>query len=238
LRDGLIKPWINRLPTGSRSSIRNAKKFLKSADMAFEERYFGYLTYFSHDEMDKLLKIPFTWEGIFDGHRLLLEKYRSKDPVQSMMNLDLITFLPNLNLMYTDKMSSAVAVEVRVPYLDHLLIEQVARIPGRLKIRNGKRKYIFKKLAERYLPREIVWRKKAGFGAPIGAWLKGQLKEMMRDLLSEETIRRRGYFNPAYISQMIAAHLSGREYNANQLWQLMTLELWHQIFIDRSCKLS
>jgi asparagine synthase (glutamine-hydrolysing) len=134
--------------------------------------------------------------------------------------------------MYTDKMSSAVAVEVRVPFLDHIFIEEVSRIPGSLKIRNGKRKYIFKKVAERYLPHKIVWRKKAGFSAPIGAWLKGQLKDMMLDLLSKERIKSRGYFNYAFISQLIKNHLNNKEYNANQLWQLITLELWHQIFID------
>jgi asparagine synthase (glutamine-hydrolysing) len=231
-REKAIKPMISRLPTGSIALIRNLKKFIKSADLPFEERYLGYLTYYSEEEMNKLLKVPFAWTQIFEHHRELFRRYKSPDPIQSMMNLDLMTFLPNLNLMYTDKMSSAVAVEVRVPYLDHLLIENVARIPGRLKIHNGRRKYIFKKLAEGFLPRKIVWRKKAGFGAPIGAWLKGQLKEMMLDLLSEETVKKRGYFNYPFISHLIKNHLDGREYNANHLWQLMTFELWHQIFLD------
>jgi asparagine synthase (glutamine-hydrolysing) len=232
IRKKIIGPWIGKMPAGSNSFIRNTKKFLKSADMPFKERYFGYLTYYSHEEMQDLVRIPFDWTRIFDTHSRLFEKYKSEDPVQSMMNLDLMTFLPNLNLMYTDKMSSAVAVEVRVPFLDHIFIEEVSRIPGSLKIRNGKRKYIFKKVAERYLPHKIVWRKKAGFSAPIGAWLKGQLKDMMLDLLSKERIKSRGYFNYAFISQLIKNHLNNKEYNANQLWQLITLELWHQIFID------
>jgi asparagine synthase (glutamine-hydrolysing) len=233
LRNGVVNPGIARIPTGSRSLVRNAKKFLKSADMSFDKRYFGYLTYYSQDELQGLLRFPFKWEEIFDTHSRLLEEYRSEDPLQTMMNLDLMTFLPNLNLMYTDKMSSGVAVEVRVPFLDHLLIEEASRIPGSLKIRNGKRKYILKKLAERYLPSQIVWRKKAGFGAPIGAWLKGGLREMMLDLLSEATVKRRGYFNPGFVRRLVDDHLSRREYNANQVWQLMTLELWHQIFIDQ-----
>jgi asparagine synthase (glutamine-hydrolysing) len=172
------------------------------------------------------------WKDIFNGHREILEEYQSEDRVQSMMNLDLKTFLPNLNLMYTDKMSSAVSVEVRVPFLDHKFIEKVAKIPGKLKIKNGKSKYIYKKTVERDLPEEVVWRKKAGFGAPVGAWLKGQAKDMMLGLLSEETIKKRGYFNYPFVSAMIDNHLSGKEYNANQLWQLMTLELWHQKFVD------
>ena len=71
-----------------------------------------------------------------------------------------------------------------------------------------------------------------GFNAPVGAWIKGSAKELMLDLLSENTIRRRGYFNYSYINRLITEHLTEREYHANQLWQLMTLELWHQVFID------
>lgn len=232
IRLRLIQPLINRVPTGSSSFIRNTKKFLKSANMSFEDRYYGYLTYYAESELKQLLKMDFNWDDIFETHKNIFKEYQSVDNLQTMMNLDLMTFLPNLNLMYTDKMSSAASVEVRVPFLDHLLIENVANIPGRYKIKNGKRKYILKKTAEKYLPQKIIWRKKAGFGAPIGAWLKNQTKEMMLDLLSEESIKRRGYFNYSFVSRLIDDHLTGKNYNANQLWQLMTLELWHQEFID------
>jgi len=87
-------------------------------------------------------------------------------------------------------------------------------------------------MAQKYLPDKLVWRKKAGFGAPIGAWLKGQAKEMMLDLLSEETIKKRGYFNFSFVSSLIEDHLKEKEYNANQLWQLMAFEIWHRIFLD------
>jgi asparagine synthase (glutamine-hydrolysing) len=232
IRKELIESWVRRIPTRSSAFIRNFKKFLKSSDLPFEERYFGYLTYYSQDELKQLMKMDFNWEDIFDKHRQILGEYHNSDNIQTMLNLDLKTFLPNLNLMYTDKMSSAVSVEVRVPFLDHLFIETMARIPGKYKVRNGTRKYILKKTLEKYLPHEIVWRKKAGFGAPIGAWLKGQVKDMMLDLLSEETITKRGYFNYPYVKTIIDNHLNGKEYNANQLWQLMTLELWHREFID------
>jgi asparagine synthase (glutamine-hydrolysing) len=210
LRQCLIEWWMNKVPIGSSVFRRNARKFLKSVDLPFTERYFGYLTYYSQSELRKLLRMDFDWSNIFAGHRQILHDNERADNLQSMMNLDLQTFLPNLNLMYTDKMSSAVAVEVRVPFLDHLL----------------------KKTAEQYLPSQVVWRRKVGFGAPVGAWLKGQAREMMLDLLSEETIRRRGYFNYSYVSSLINGHFQGREYNANQLWQLMVFELWHREFMD------
>jgi asparagine synthase (glutamine-hydrolysing) len=233
LRKILIESWISLFPSGSRAFFRNARKFLKSADLPFRERCMGYLTYYSEPELRELLRADFNWEDIFDMHMGFIEEYISESPVQTMMNLDLKTFLPNLNLLYTDKMSSAASVEVRVPFLDHLFIEEMSRIPSGLKIRKGRRKYILKKSAEKRLPHDVVWRKKAGFGAPVGAWLKGEAREMMMDLLSEETIKKRGYFNHKYVSRVINNHLLDREYNANHLWQLMTLELWHREFIDK-----
>ena len=232
IRKYLIEPCMKRIPAGSSTFFRNAHKFLRSVDLPFEERYYGYLTYYSQYDLKRLLRMDFDWQGIFLSHKRILNENHGHDNLRSMMNLDLMTFLPNLNLMYTDKMSNAVPVEVRVPFLDHLLIETASRIPSQLKLRGKTRKYILKKTAEAKLPHEIVWRKKAGFGAPIGAWLKGQAKEMMLDLLSEETVKRRGYFNHSYVSTLIDDHLKDREYNANQLWQLMTFELWHQEFID------
>ncbi len=231
LRRWLVESWINGIPSGQKSLFRNAKKFIKSSNLPFKKRYFGFLTYYSQDELRKLLRRDFDFEGIFQHHDRIFEESRSPDLLQSMMNLDLKTFLPNLNLMYTDKMSSAAAVEIRVPFLDHRFIEKVSTIPGRLKIHRGTRKYILKQVAEEFLPPEIVWRKKVGFGAPVGAWLKGQVREMMLDLLSEETLKRRGYFHPIAVRRLIDDHLKGMEYNANQLWQLITLELWHQTYI-------
>ncbi len=231
-RNRVLEPLFPKIPTGSRAFIRNAKKFLKSSGLPFIEAYMGYLTYYGEEELKHLLSFDFNWNDIFETHRNVLSGVEGPDRLQTMMNLDLFTFLPNLNLMYTDKMSSAASVEVRVPFLDHLFVERMAKIPSRFKIRHGKRKYIFKKTADRYLPQAIVWRKKAGFGAPIGAWLKGQAYEMMRDLLSEDTLKKRGYFNARHVSRIIRDHLEGREYYANQLWQLMAFELWHQTFID------
>jgi asparagine synthase (glutamine-hydrolysing) len=106
-------------------------------------------------------------------------------------------------------------------------------MPVDLKLRGLKRKYILKRAAETLLPRDVVWRKKAGFGAPIRSWLRGPLRPLVEDLLSEETIKRRGLFRPEEVGRIISANLSGREDYNLQVFQLMTLELWQRIFIDR-----
>jgi asparagine synthase (glutamine-hydrolysing) len=113
------------------------------------------------------------------------------------------------------------------------MLELAARMPPNLKLRGLKRKYILKCAAEKLLPREIVWRKKAGFGAPIRSWLRGPLRPMVEDLLSEETVRRRGLFRPEEVRRIIDTNLSGREDFNLQVFQLLTLELWQREFIDR-----
>jgi asparagine synthase (glutamine-hydrolysing) len=126
----------------------------------------------------------------------------------------------------------AANLEVRVPFLNHELVELAARMPPNLKLRGLKRKYILKRVAERFLPKDVVWRKKAGFGAPVRSWLRGPLRPLVEDLLSEETVRRRGLFRPQEIGRIISANLSGREDYNLQVFQLLTLELWQRAFID------
>jgi asparagine synthase (glutamine-hydrolysing) len=127
----------------------------------------------------------------------------------------------------------AANLEVRVPFLNRHIIELAARMPPDLKLRGFKRKYILKRAMEKLLPRDIVWRKKAGFGAPIRSWLRGPLKPMVDDLLSEEAIRRRGLFQAAAVQKIISANQSGQEDYNLQVFQLLTLELWQREFLDK-----
>ena len=157
---------------------------------------------------------------------------KNASPLNQLLYVDLKTFLPCLNLMTTDKTSMAANLEVRVPFLNQEMLELAARMPTHLKLRGLKRKYILKRAAEKLLPREVVWRKKAGFGAPIRSWLRGPLRPMVDDLLSAETVTRRGLFRPAEVKRVIEANLSGREDYNLQVFQLLTFELWQREFID------
>ena len=126
----------------------------------------------------------------------------------------------------------AATLEVRVPLLNHELVELAARMPPRLKLRGLRRKYILKRAAESLLPREVVWRRKAGFGAPVRAWLRGPLRPLVDELLSEEAVRRRGLFRPEEVRRVVAENLSGREDYGLHVLQLLTLEMWQRIFLD------
>src|SRR5204862_4331447 len=125
-------------------------------------------------------------------------------------------------------------LEVRVPFLNLEIMELAARMPVEFKLRGLKRKYMLKRAAERLLPEDIVWRKKAGFGAPIRSWLRGPLRPLISDLLSEENVKRRGIFRPREVRRVLEANFSGREDYNLQVFQLIGLELWHRTFIDQS----
>jgi asparagine synthase (glutamine-hydrolysing) len=141
-------------------------------------------------------------------------------------------FMLGLNLTYTDRASMAASVEVRVPFIDKLVIQNAMQIPGHLKIKNGEAKYILKKAAERILPRKIIYRPKAAFGAPIRSWISNDLKEMVDELLSEQSISQRGLLNYSFVKKMIDNDRKGIEDNAYQIYQLLTLELWCREYMD------
>jgi asparagine synthase (glutamine-hydrolysing) len=202
------------LPGKFTAPLRNAKKFARSAALDFENRYLGYGTYFTDEAKARLFtdEMRERVRGLdaYEHHRRYFKRVKGAQPLNRLLYVDLKTFLPCLNLTTTDKTSMAANLEVRVPFLNYELVELAARMPADLKLRGLKRKYILKRVAEKLLPKEVVWRKKAGFGAPIRSWLRGPLRPMVDDLLSEETVR------------------------SLQVFQLLTLELWHQTFIDRN----
>jgi asparagine synthase (glutamine-hydrolysing) len=152
--------------------------------------------------------------------------------LNQLLYLDLKTFLPCLNLTYTDKMSMASSTEVRVPLLDDELVQLSGRIPPGLKLRRFERKYVFKRSMENVLPRDVIWRPKAGFTAPVRAWLSNDLQPMVSDLLSPERVVARGLFNPTEVERLVRANQAGAEDNALRIWALLTFELWQQIFLD------
>jgi len=241
LRRPLMKTIAHVLPGGMpgrlTGPLRNAKKFARSAALDFENRYLGFETYFTDEAKQKLYtdEVREATRGLdaYAAHRGYFGRVRDAAPLNQLLYVDLKTFLPCLNLMTTDKTSMAANLEVRVPFLNLEMLELAARMPPNLKLRGLKRKYILKRAAEQLLPREIVWRKKAGFGAPIRSWLRGPLRPMVDDLLSEETVKRRGLFRPEEVRRIIDANLSGREDFNLQVFQLLNLELWQREFIDR-----
>ncbi len=227
------------MPGKFTAPLRNAKKFVRSAAMDFEDRYLGFGTYFTAEAKQRLysdeLKARSKDFDAYQYHRRYFDRVKQTHSLNRLLYVDFKTFLPCLNLAYTDKTSMAANLEVRVPFLNVELVELAAKMPVGLKLKGLKRKYILKRAAEKLLPHDIVWRKKAGFGAPIRSWLRGPLRPMVEELLSKKQIESRGLFNPAEVNKIIEANLSGKEDFSLQVFQLLTLELWMREFLDQPC---
>jgi len=240
VRRPMMKVAANMLYGGSSGKLtapmRNAKKFALSAAMDFEERYLGFGTYFTDSMKRELYTDDFGCEMTkFDAykiHKHYFEFCRDASPINRMLYVDFKTFMPALNLDTTDRTSMAANLEVRVPYLNKEMLDLASRIPSRLKIKGLKRKFILKNAVESILPKEVIYRKKAGFGAPIRSWLRGPLKPMVDDLLSEESVQRRGLFNPSEVHRIIHSYESGKEDLSLHIFNLLTLELWFRQFLD------
>jgi asparagine synthase (glutamine-hydrolysing) len=214
---------------------RWAKRFLSFATLPVDEAYMRSYSYYDTQELKQLFKDGYTpaIEAVRQEHQDLFKaKYRT-DLVNQICNVDTHMFMLGLNLTYTDRASMAASVEVRVPFIDKLVIERAMRVPGKLKIKKGVPKYILKKAAEKYLPSEIIYRPKAAFGAPIRSWISKDLRGMVDDLLSKESVEKRGFFNYDYIKKLIDADRSGQEDYAYQIYQLLTLELWCREYLDK-----
>jgi asparagine synthase (glutamine-hydrolysing) len=131
-----------------------------------------------------------------------------------------------------DKMSMAHSIEVRVPLLDELVANVMRGVPVGHKLQGFRRKALFKDAMRGVVPDEIINRRKAGFGAPVRGWLANELRPLVDDVLSEDAIRARGLFRPEAVRTVLDDFRSGRRDTALQIWQLLTLELWQQVFID------
>ena len=157
---------------------------------------------------------------------------RGWELLSSIFSRELKTWLPNYILLRLDKMTMASAIEGRVPFLDHKLVEFCANIPFKLKIRGFNEKYLFRKTLSDLLPKVIRDRKKHPFFIPIDAWFNRGIKDLAEKILSESTIKKRSYFKYDYIRKIFRSHEKSKLIYSRQLWSLLTFELWHRIYID------
>jgi asparagine synthase (glutamine-hydrolysing) len=154
------------------------------------------------------------------------------DPLNRMLYVDARTSLPDNLLLYGDKMSMAVSLEARVPYLDLELMSFAESIPAQMKIKGLTQKYALKKALSRWVPQETIERKKIGFATPVDLWLQGTLAEELRDRVGAANSLSRTFFRPKAIDTLIDQHVSKSEDNKRILFALLTLEIWNEAYIN------
>jgi asparagine synthase (glutamine-hydrolysing) len=218
------------------AGCRFTNKLLRVSAMQPAEQYAALRSYLLEDDLRNLLSpdanAALAERGPLSRFLGYFADVSSEEYLNQMLYVDAKTFLQDLNLAYTDKLSMASSVEVRVPFLDNEVVDFASRLPVGLKIHGHTQKYILRKAMAKMLPESILQRRKAGFGLPIRSWLKHELRPMLHDLLSEERVARRGLLNPRVVTRMIRDHESGAQDLPLQLWALLTLEVWHSAVLD------
>ncbi len=198
---------------------------------SFEEMYVDLVSYWKDPSAVVLGAIEAPSLIASPDHRLGVS-----DPVEQMMYLDLVTYLPDDILTKVDRASMAVSLEARVPMLDPRVVAYAWRLPLDQKLREGKGKWLLRQVLHRHVPPGLVERPKMGFGLPIGRWMRGPLREWAEELLAERRLRAEGFFEPAVIREAWSDHLAGRRDRQDQLWSVLMFQAWHEATVARRAR--
>jgi asparagine synthase (glutamine-hydrolysing) len=234
LRHGVVQPAVDRLPVSAAGRglryARWAKRFLTFAELPEEPRFRRSYTLYDPAELAALMSPDLAChvERVIEEHRDVYHDNSLEDEVNRMCLADARMFLPGLNLNYTDRASMAASVEVRVPFVDPVVARAAFSIGGSAKIRRRQGKVALKEAALSWLPREIAYRPKASFSAPLRAWVRGDLQEVINDVLVGGELVRSGMIRQDALLRLVQEENDGREDRSKQIWQLLTLELWYR----------
>jgi asparagine synthase (glutamine-hydrolysing) len=248
-----LASWIDRIPGPARRGAAAAletlpggtpkarayrlKRFGQALMLPPVDRYARWIEFFDPERKTELYSAEFRAEVASDDSlKILRDAYArsdARDFLEATAHADVQLYLPDDLLVKMDIASMAYSLELRSPLLDYRVMEFAARLPVNLKLRGTVRKYLLRRLMKNRLPPDVTRRRKMGFGVPIDTWFRTGLREMAYDLLLDSTARRRGYFEPEVVRRYLDEHISGAAQHHFRLWNLLMLELWHRMFIDR-----
>jgi len=238
LRRALIEVPVNAIPTSELkpSRFRDAKRFLKVAKLAKTERYFRWMSGFDRNTKLDMYTDEFSRAVAGQNSSKYMDQWFAKANGSGVLDAallnDLMTYLPNDLLVKVDIATMANSLEARSPFLDHKLIEFAASLPENLKMRGFRTKSLLKKVASRLVPKEVIYRRKMGFGVPVGKWFRNEMKGFVKDVLLAERSLKRGIVRPEIIQTYVSEHTAGERDHAFQVWSLLMLDLWFREFID------
>ncbi len=234
IRQGMMQPLSSHLPHGTLG-----RNFIHNISLDPIDRYLDSLSVFTRLNKQSLYSEDFRAQ-LQDGDWVsqhfhnLAATVKTGTALDRLLYLDSKTYLPGDIMTKVDRMSMAVSLEARAPLLDHKLIDFVTRIPAALKLVGDETKHILKRAVSDLVPREILNRPKQGFGVPVQEWINQQLRQRMRETLSDSRTRQRGYVNSQYLDVLLDEHERGRRDHSSRLWSLLMLELWHRQFVDQT----
>lgn len=238
VRKLLIEKPIGLFPTSElkKSRVRDAKRFLQAASLPKTERYFRWMSTFNRNAKAEIYTKDFTETVSAQNPSAFMDKWfinaNGSGILDATMLTDQMTYLPNDLLVKVDIASMANSLEARSPLLDHKVIEFAASLPENLKMKGFETKSLLKKVAAKLVPREVIYRRKMGFGVPIGNWFRSEMKDFVRDVLLAEKSLKRGIVKSEMIEKYVREHTEAERDHTFQIWTLLMLELWFQRFID------
>jgi asparagine synthase (glutamine-hydrolysing) len=232
--EGTTSRLDQRRPTG-----RRVAKLFRGASLEGDERITSYFEWVRSRDLFALYTPEFRERvGSSPASQPMIEFLAGLPPrvrrLNRMLALEQRFFLSDHNLNYTDKMSMAVGVEARVPFLDLDLVDFAERIPSNFRQRGAVGKWVLKRAMEPYLPQDIIYRPKSGFMAPLRRWLRSELRPLVGEVLGRDSLKRRGLFRPEAVAALVQANLEGRVDANYTVFSLLCIELWCRTYIDRS----
>ncbi|MCE9616339.1 MAG: asparagine synthase (glutamine-hydrolyzing) [Lentisphaerae bacterium] len=235
LRRGLIAPLVGRLPDQpqKKGAINMLKRFIEGSQLPAEGQHLRWQYFSSKDQDAHLFNDAFRRQAVMDPFRVLrqyLAQCDATDPVNREVYLDTRFMMTDSVLMKVDKMSMASALEIRVPFLDHVVVEYVASLPGAWKLKGLETKHILREALTGILPPNIVRRGKQGYSLPVKHLLRTQLKDYMINLLNDSPLVREN-MNLAHVNRLIREHLDLVHNHNHVLWALMNAAIWHNRFM-------
>ena len=246
----LRRKAFERIPAWARKAYRNGiypllpadmrgRKFSYNVSLPWRERYVDSMSFLPSFERDiPLLSDDF--RSLLVGSNpenviyQLFDEAPAKDPISEMLYVDTKSYMVGDILTKVDRMSMLTSLEVRVPILDHVFVEWATGLPAEWKLRNGRQKYLLRKLAERIgVPREALDRPKQGFAIPLVHWIRYELKDLILSVLLDSRTLQRGYFNAKAIRKLLDEHFRERRDRSEGIWRLLMFELWHRNYLEK-----
>ena len=237
-REDMIRPLIEKIPerADGHYTVNHLKRFVRSASLRQDERYYGFLSMFQDRGKQSIFAEPKKYEPGMDRCRELILGYfnsaNAGEPLDRVFYCDIKTYLSEDILACTDRMSMRHSLEVRVPFLDHKLMEFCATIPHEMKIRLGEKKHILRKAVSGLLPESVMNHRKQGFVGPLSRWLQTDLKESVGRVLSKRNLNRHNILSSDSVTKVLNEHYGRVQLHDKLIWSFIVFQTWYEMYIE------
>lgn len=244
LRNNIIKQIVERIPerADGHYTVNHLKRFVRWASEPQASRYLGFISMLGQRKQLNLFAEPEKYVSSFeycrDMVRDLLNAPNATEPLDKIFYFDFKTYLPEDILALTDRMSMRHSLEVRVPFLDHKLVEFCATIPSEMKVTFRDKKHIFKKALTGVLPSSVLNHRKQGFIGPMSNWIQSDLKGYVFDTLQKRNLDKHGLFNIDNVNDILYEHFHRIEMHDKLIWSLVMFQSWYDLYIEHNFPVS